>query len=283
MKHDLPPQLIILISHWSLFQRADITSEAGMRCQFELIRDAGFHAYAGKASFPGIENLLNEFNFKFAAGFDAGSPEAIDKNIKDNLKLGNGPMDCQLADHDTPSNKAIDLAIHLKRASEKNGARVHLEAHRDTCTETPEKLEEILEGCARNKSDPPLLNFDFSHLSVVKHLKPYQYIDRLLQPFAKPFQDSNLWHLRPFNGHHAQIPITDGKGNHSVEYEEFRPFIVEALKLWLSGPRPTNTFWVNPELGTTIGYNLSCFPDIWEDTVYLARDIERIWSELIER
>ena len=36
-----------------------------------------------------------------------------------------------------------------------------------------------------------------------------------------------------------------------------------------------------PEQGTTIGYNLSCFPNIWEDTVVLGNDIKKIWNELL--
>ena len=30
-----------------------------------------------------------------------------------------------------------------------------------------------------------------------------------------------------------------------------------------------------PEQGTTIGYNLSCFPNIWQDTVVLGNDIKK--------
>ena len=32
------------------------------------------------------------------------------------------------------------------------------------------------------------------------------------------------------------------------------------------------------ELGTTGGYDLSCFPNIWEDTLILAKDIRIIWN-----
>jgi hypothetical protein len=87
--------------------------------------------------------------------------------------------------------------------------------------------------------------------------------------------------MRPFNGHHCMIPITDGKGNFSPEYEDCRPFIRQALKHWLAGPRPNNELWVMPEQGTTIGYNLSCFPNIWQDTVVLGNDIKKIWNEIL--
>jgi hypothetical protein len=116
----------------------------------------------------------------------------------------------------------------------------------------------------------------------VKHLTPDHYISRLFDETNIPvFQQSTLWHMRPFNGHHCMIPITDGKGNFSPEYEDCRPFIRQALKHWLAGPRPTNELWVVPEQGATIGYNLSCFPNIWQDTVVLGNDIKKIWNELL--
>jgi hypothetical protein len=34
-----------------------------------------------------------------------------------------------------------------------------------------------------------------------------------------------------------------------------------------------------PEIGTTHEYKLSCFPNIWEDTVTLGKDIQKIWDE----
>ena len=93
------------------------------------------------------------------------------------------------------------------------------------------------------------------------------------------FQKSTLWHIRPFNAQHCQVPITDGQGNFSPEYLACRPFVRQALKHWLQGPRPTNTLWVMPEIGTTHEYKLSCFPNIWEDTVALGKDIQKIWAE----
>jgi len=81
--------------------------------------------------------------------------------------------------------------------------------------------------------------------------------------------------------HRLMIPITDGKGNFSPEYSDCRPFIRQAFKHWLAGPRPNNELWVVPEQGTTIGYNLSCFPNIWQDTVVLGNDIKKIWNELL--
>ena len=165
--------------------------------------------------------------------------------------------------------------------SERQGAEVHLEVHRDTCTETPEKAYAIIEGYRKIKGVYPRVNFDFSHPAVVKHLVPENYIERLFENIPC-FQQSTLWHVRPFNGHHCMIPITDGKGNFSPEYAACRPFIRQGLQHWLEGPRPGNRLWVVPEQGTTIGYNLSCFPNIWQDTIVLGKDIQAMWNELLD-
>lgn len=61
-----------------------------------------------------------------------------------------------------------------------------------------------------------------------------------------------------------------------------RPFIKKCLSLWLETAKATDTLWVVPELGPKdlVGYGLSCFPPIAEDTMVLAKDIQAIWNSL---
>ncbi|MEX0331832.1 MAG: hypothetical protein AB3N64_10455 [Puniceicoccaceae bacterium] len=280
MSNSTNPELLIHVGAWSLFDEADPTTETGLRHHLAAIREAGFHSYCGAASYPGLKEGLAEFGLRFGGGIDAATPDQMPERIADCLAIDNGPINCQLADHDTPVERAIELTIALMEESERQGAEVHLEVHRDTCTETPEKAYAIIEGYKKVKGTYPRVNFDFSHPAVVKHLVPENYIDRLFENIPC-FQQSTLWHVRPFNGHHCMIPITDGKGNFSPEYEACRPFIRQGLQHWLDGPRPGNRLWVVPEQGTTIGYNLSCFPNIWQDTIVLGKDIQAMWDELI--
>jgi len=196
------------------------------------------------------------------------------------LEIDDGPINCQLADHDTPIETAIDLTVAMMSESERQGAEVHLEMHRDTCTETPEKTYAIAEGVKNRAGKYPLINFDFSHPAIVKHLNAANYAERLFENIPL-FQQSRLWHIRPFNGHHCQIPVTDGNGSFSPEYAELRPFIRQAFDYWLAGPRPNNAFWVVPELGPVPGYCLSCFPDGWDDTIVLGKGLRAIWAEAL--
>ena len=274
------PSLRIHINYWSLIDEGHYTTEAGVRIHLEKIKAAGFDSYCGAPEFPKIKELLKEYGLRYGGAFDAASVDEFAPRIAANLEIDNGPMNCQLADHDTPTGEAVELTVALMAEAKKQGAEVHLEVHRDTCTETPEKTQAIIDGVKAATGEYPRINYDFSHPAILKHLVPANYIERLFEARVIPiFQRCTLWHMRPFNGHHCQIPITDGQGNFSPEYETCRPFIRQAIKYWLAGPRPNNELWIVPEQGTTAGYKLSCFPGIWEDTVALGKDIQSIWAE----
>lgn len=152
--------------------------------------------------------------------------------------------------------------------------------HRDPCTVTPEITYVIAKGVKMAKGKYPLMNLDFSNHALVKHLIPSDYCERLFENIPL-YQKRNLWHLRPFHGHHFQIPITEGVDNLSEEYKEFRPFIIQAFKHCLDSPRPDNEFWIVPELGLKSSYDLRCFLSIWQDAIVLSNDIETIWEDFI--
>ena len=162
-------------------------------------------------------NLLIKYDLSYGGFFDAYDPQEFETLIEGCLEIGNGPINCQLADHDTLPEESVPLTVQLMEVAEKLGARVHLEVHRDTCTETPEKTAAIIEGYKKVTGKVPLVNYDFSHPASVKHLNANNYIERLFDD-VDTFQQANLWHMRPFNGHHCQVPVTDGNGNFTPEY-----------------------------------------------------------------
>jgi hypothetical protein len=272
------PELVLHVNAWSLLHEADPTTDDGLIKHLTLVKEAGFQGYCGGTHFPRLKERLEEFGLRFGGAFDAQSEEQFADKIAACLEIGDGPINCQLADHDTPVERAIDLTIALMEESDRQGAQVHLEVHRDTCTETPEKTYAIIEGVKASTGKVPRVNFDFSHPAIVKHLNPDNYIERLFED-VETFQHSTLWHIRPFNGHHCQIPITNGKGGYSPEYEDCRPFIRQALTHWLNGPRPGNAFWVMPEQGT-MGYHLSCHPPVAQDMIAIGKDIQQMWAAL---
>lgn len=275
------PSLKILINFWTFRNRknSDGTDWTAGQCA-QAVAEAGFQACTCPANTPGLKKTLIANGLRFAGQFDATRPEHFAPRIRECLAIDNGPINCQLGNHDTPVEEAIDLTVGLMEDAERLGAEVHLEVHRDTCTETPEKTRAIAEGVRRAMGRYPRMNFDFSHPAILKHLNADNYIERLFENIPL-FQQSTLWHMRPFNGHHCQVPVTDGQGKFSPEYEEIRPFIRQAVACWLRGPRPNDELWIVPELGPKGGYGLSCFPDIWEDAVVLGKDIQKIWRECV--
>jgi len=130
--------------------------------------------------------------------------------------------------------------LRLEREAEKvGGVVVSLEVHRDTCTETPEKTYEIAERYHKATGRMIKMNFDFSHLAVVKHLSPDNYIERLLD-HPELVQNSEQCHFRPFNGHHCQVPVTY-RGALTPEAKSYLKFVVALLKLWKKAPRNAAT------------------------------------------
>ncbi len=275
------PNIKILINYWTFWhQKNEQGTPLTLEEEINRVKKAGFDAYTCPADKPQLKDLLTRANLRFGAAFDAAKPEQFEKRIKDGLAIDNGPMNCQLGDHDTSIEDGIELTIQLMEEAERQGAEVHLEMHRDTCTETPEKTYAIAEGFKKAKGHYPLINFDFSHPASLKHLQADNYVERLFENIEL-FQQCSLWHMRPFNGHHCQVPVTNGKGGFSPEYEDMRPFIKQAFEYWLDGPRPNNELWVCPELGPKGGYGISCFPDSWQDTIVLGNDIRKIWNETL--
>ena len=275
------PSIKIIINNWTLSNQAGANGEKwSIDEKLDAIKSAGFDAFSSGGREPDLKDLLAKYDLRFGGAFDASSQEQFAEKISAVMAIDNGPINCQLADHDTPVEQAVELTTALMEEADRQMAEVHLEMHRDTCTETPEKAYAIAEGVKEASGRYPRINFDFSHPAIVKHLRPQNFAERLFENIPL-FQQSTLWHMRPFNGHHCQIPITDGQGGFSPEYQDIRPFICHAFALWLQGPKPNNELWVMPELGPKIGYGLSCFPDIWQDAIVLGNDLRTLWNETL--
>ncbi len=156
-------------------------------------------------------------------------------------------MNVQLLDHDTPPKDAVKVWLKLEAEAEKLGLNVDLEVHRDTCTETPEKTYEIADLYQKKTGKKLRFCFDFSHIAVVKHLNP-PYAERLL---VRPdlVQFSRQVHFRPFNGHHCQVPATDGKGNETPEFKDYLVFVDAFIACWLKGAKGGEVLYACPEFG----------------------------------
>ena len=135
------PKLCLIINSWTL---SDQTHEDGTEWsldeQLGAVKEAGFDAYSCPADTPALKPTLQKYGLRFGGAFDAQKVQQFEPLIRESLAIDNGPINCQLGDHDTPVEEAVDLTLALMAEAERQGAEVHLELHRDTCTETPEDL-----------------------------------------------------------------------------------------------------------------------------------------------
>lgn len=162
------------------------------------------------------------------------------------------------------------------------GLEIDLELHRNTATETPEKAYEIADSFSQQTGRKIRLCLDYSHFAVTKHLTP-PFASRLLDRLDL-LSPVRMIHARPFNGHHAQIPATDGHGRPSYELPAWLEFMKELWDSLKTNIPSDATIYVCPENGPRLEglYALKCFPDVWIDAVYTRDRIKGLWKDLDE-
>lgn len=279
MKKTKPPVLRHIAALWSILDYPTEKKPWSIARKLEDVKAAGFDGFA---TFPTDEHrkLAESLGLIICGYISTAKSSEIRKMIQQNLAGGAVQINVQLADHDTPVDQSIRLAIKVMEESEKLGAKCAIEIHRDTCTETPEKAYAIAAGYKKATGHLLPMTWDFSHISVVKHLAP-PYWERLLVD-PKLIQNSQQFHFRPFNGHHCQVPVTNGSGKLSRELEQWLPFLEKTIALWMKGNQAGREMFAVPELGPVRGgYNLAQLPNSWEDAKVLRPLIAKAWKKAL--
>jgi hypothetical protein len=248
--------------------------------KFRAVKKAGFDAIGGGAT-PEVVPLCEKFGLDYVCYIDPGA-----KTCADRLEAARAArpvrINTQLCDHDTPPREAVRVWLKLEALAKKMGLAVDLEVHRDTCTETPEKVAEIAALYRQATGANLRLCFDYSHFAVVKHLNP-PYAARLLT-HPDLVRLSRQVHFRPFNGHHCQIPVTDGKGHDAPDLKPYLDFVDAFFACWFAGAKAGDVLYACPENGpVSSGYGLACFPDVWKDAIVLRERIEKLWAKHLRR
>jgi hypothetical protein len=249
--------------------------------QLAEIRRAGFDGVCAYIT-PELRKEADRLGLRLMSGFDAKTVADALPRLKAQRDLGVRLVNVQLMKHDTPPAAAAKAAVRLVREARALGVNVHIETHRDTATETPEKLTEIIRRYRRATGERLPLTWDHSHLAVSKHLMPEAYSARLLV-WPQEIQASQMFHLRPFNSQHCQVPVTDGRGRLTPECRDYLAFVGDLFDLWLAGPRPGGELWVCPELGMSHGYHVSTDPHAWPDAVRVRRELLAVWRRALAR
>jgi len=259
---------------WTLTHQPSAVKEWSLEEKFKQAKKAGFDAMGGGADLA-VVPLCQKYGMDYVCYLDGNM------NYPERLKAAQAVhparINVQLCDHDTPPSEAVKIWIKMEAHAEKMGLNVDLEVHRDTCTETPEKVYEIAALYQKATGKKIRLSWDFSHIAVVKHISP-PYAERLL---VRPdlVQLARQTHFRPFNGHHCQIAATDGKGHETPEFKHYLDFVDAFIACWLQGARGGEVLYACPEFGPlNSGYGISTFPNVWKDAILLREKTEAIWK-----
>jgi len=259
----------------------DLRSEWTIGRKLAAIKAAGFDGVCAYIS-PEIAAGAKRLNLEMMSSFDCGNLKVIRERLVAQRDLGVRFINIQLLDHDTPPVRSAAMAVPLIRMARKLGLAVHIEAHRDTATETPEKFTELARLYRRATGEMLPVTWDHSHFAVSKHVMPAAYSARLLA-WPALIQHSQIFHLRPFNSQHCQVPVTNGRGRLSPEFRDYLAFVGELFMLWLRGPRPGGELWVCPEMGMTHGYHLSTNPPVWPDVIRARKELVSAWMQALRR
>jgi hypothetical protein len=274
------PVLRHIANLWTLVQHPSKEAEWPLEQKLRAIKEAGFDGVCWAGS-PELHAGTKQLGLIFVGGMSSGKAADFPRLLKELKDAGAHHVNVQMADEDTLTPEAAGLAVLLMQEGRKLGLEPAIEVHRDTCTETPEKTYALADAYQKVTGELLPISWDFSHISVVKHLHPGNYRERMI---VRPdlIQRAQQFHFRPFNGHHAQVPVTDGKGNLTQEVKDWLPFAGSVLGCWLEGNRDTGReIFVCPEMGPLAGgYNLSTLPGSWEDAIVLRGEIAKLWKEV---
>lgn len=275
------PQLVMCATTWSMIGYPSPAREWSIDEKLRAIRGAGFDGVCAYIT-PELALAARRTGLRLMSGFDARSVADALPRLEAQRDAGVRFINIQLLNHDTPPAKAAAVAVRLIRASRKLGLAVHIETHRDTATETPEKFDEIVRRYRKATGQWMPVTWDHSHFAVSKHMLPPDYSKRLLA-WPRLIQASQMFHLRPFNSQHCQVPVTNGHGGLTPEFRDYLAFVEDLFVCWLKGPRPGNELWVCPEMGMSHGYHVSTDPHAWPEVIRERRELLGAWKRALKR
>lgn len=269
---DATRSLWLFASLWSLRQYPSRAHEWSWEKKFQVIRTAGFDGVFS----PPLPVLRERGNLRYLAVTSLDTPGKVAPVLSAAKKLGALGIDVLLGNYKTTPADAVTLAVRIRDVARALALPFAIETHRGTFTETPETTLALCEGYRRMTGEMLPLCLDHSHFAIVRHLAP-PFWDRLREPPGLLRAATQL-HLRPFNGHHCQIPVLTSAGRRTPEYRAWLDY-AKLLLAHLRAQSSPDPVLVVPEIGHAAPeYRLSCFPDTWRDVIALTSDLRRLWS-----
>lgn len=277
-----PPRIRHIANLWSLVQHPSAKREWSLERKIRAVKEAGFDGFQTRAV-PEHRALAEKYGLLFVGYVSSSKVSEFPGLIRAQIEAGARHIDAQIGDHDTLTPQALKLTLALVKEAERQGVDISVETHRDTCTETPEKAYALADAYRKTTGKLLRMTWDFSHLAVIKHLWPHEFSKRLL---VRPnlIQHADQFHFRPFNGHHGQLPVTDGRGGITPEAKNWLGFVEDLFRMWLKGKQAGREIFVLSEMGPISGlrYNLSMWPNAWEDAIRLRSLLDKTWKKALK-
>ena len=132
------PKIYHLCSLGSLMGYGGKKGEWSTAKKLKKIKDAGFDGFVGRV-FMVTPDEVAASGLVFACTTDLGGIREIRPKLREIKAAGARCVNVQMLDHDTLTERAVEVARRLMDAADDLEMDVAVEVHRDTCTETPEK------------------------------------------------------------------------------------------------------------------------------------------------
>ena len=226
---------------------------------------------------PELQKRARDLGLTVIGRIDGRFKESWQTSLQQQIDEGVDLFNVHLGQHDTPPKTAAKWTAAMVKVAEAQGACVQVETHRDTATETPEKYDKLRAHFKDLTGSRLPTTWDHSHFAVMKHLLPDAYTKRLLA-WPKEIQACRLFHCRPFNAQHTQIPVTDGRDRLTPEFRIYLEFARDLFVLWQSGKAPRPPLWICPEMGPAGDYHLSSHPSPWHDAIRATAALKSAWK-----
>lgn len=265
-------QMLLFGTLWSLRQYPTKAREWSWSRKLSAIRDVGFDGVFA----PAHPALQDRGKLLLWAATSLTNVPQVAPAFAAAKQLDALTINVQLGDHDSPLEEMVRLATQVRAVAHDFDLPFTIETHRDTFTETPEAAMALAMGYQRETGELLPWCLDHSHFAIVRHLKPETFWERLRKP-AELLAGCTHFHLRPFNGHHCQIPVLNANGRRTPEYREWQAYVRDLFS-HLHNEASNHPVLVVPELGhDNPAYGLSCFGDTWRDVRALTCDLYRLW------
>ena len=274
------PRIVFLANLWTLTEHPSPRREWSLATKLRAIAAAGFDGVLARAD-PITKRLADRRGLRLAGHLSTSKRSELRPLLEAQRDAGAEIVNLQLGDDFTPIREASQLTFAALQEARRLGVYASIEAHRDTATETPEKLYAIADAYKRATGELLPITWDHSHLAIVKHLRPTLFSEVLLAR-ADLIRSARSFHCRPFNGHHCQVPVYDQRGRLTSEFRQWLRFAEDLFECWMAGPRPLDELWVCPELGPRAvhGYNLSTMPPSWSQAKVCREHLAALWRRL---